>query len=210
MRYMMSLLTLALLSTAAFAAPPLTQADVDAWLDGLVPRAIRAGDIAGGVVVIVKDGEILTERGFGYADVAARIPVDPRTTVFRPGSISKVFTWTAVMQLVEQGKLDLDADINRYLDVAIPAHDGKPMTMRHVMTHTTGFEEKLKDIVGARSAPSLESYVKEWIPERIFPPGVVPAYSNYASALAGYVVQRVSGEPFDDYMDRHVLGPLGM
>lgn len=210
MRYMMSLLTLALLSTAAFAAPSLTQADVDAWLDGLVPRAIRAGDIAGGVVVIVKDGEILTERGFGYADVAARIPVDPHTTVFRPGSISKVFTWTAVMQLVEQGKLDLDADINRYLDFSLPPYAGKPVTMRNVMTHAAGFEEKLKDIVRSQPAPSLQSYLKEWIPQRIFPPGAVPAYSNYASALAGYVVERVAQQPYDDYMDRHVLGPLDM
>ena len=210
MRYTMSLLTLALLSTTAFAAPSLTQADVDAWLDGLVPRAIRAGDIAGGVVVIVKDGEILTERGFGYADVAARTPVDPRTTVFRPGSISKVFTWTAVMQLVEQGKLDLDADINRYLDFSLPPYAGKPVTMRNVMTHTAGFEEKLKDIVRSQPAPSLQAYLKEWIPQRIFAPGVVPAYSNYASALAGYVVERVAQQPYDDYMDRHVLGPLDM
>lgn len=191
-------------------AQPLTREDVDAWLDGLMPRALQAGDIAGGVVVIVKDGEILTERGFGYADVAAKITVDPRTTVFRPGSISKVFTWTAVMQLVEQGKLDLDVDINRYLDFTIPAHEGKPVTMRNVMTHTAGFEEKLKDIIGSRPAPSLDSYVKDWIPRRIFAPGVVPAYSNYASTLAGYIVARVSGEPFDDYMDRHVLRPLGM
>jgi hypothetical protein len=82
--------------------------------------------------------------------------------------------------------------------------------MRHVMTHTAGFEEKIKDIIGSRSAPSLSAYVKDWIPRRIFAPGVVPAYSNYASALAGYVVEKVSGEPFDDYMDRHVLGPLDM
>jgi CubicO group peptidase (beta-lactamase class C family) len=208
MRFVMTLLLAAVCLSAE--AYPLTRDDVDAWLDGLVPRALQAGDIAGGVVVIVKDGEILTERGFGYADVAAKVPVDPRTTVFRPGSISKTFTWTAVMQLVEQGKLDLDADINRYLDFSIPAYEGQPMTMRNVMTHATGFEEKIKNIIGSKSAPSLESYVKDWIPRRIFPPGVVPAYSNYASTVAGYVVERVSGEPFDDYIDRHVLAPLGM
>jgi CubicO group peptidase (beta-lactamase class C family) len=214
MRFVMTLLMAAVCLCAGEAnaeiTHPLTRENVDAWLDGLIPRALQAGDIAGGVVVIVKDGEILTERGFGYADVAAKVAVDPRTTVFRPGSISKTFTWTAVMQLVEQGKLDLDADINRYLDFSIPAYDGQPMTMRNVMTHTSGFEEKIKDIVGSKSAPSLESYVKDWIPRRIFPPGVVPAYSNYASTLAGYVVERVSGEPFDNYIDSHVLGPLGM
>lgn len=215
MRFVMPVLMAAtLLTVGMFArsasARPLIKEDVDAWLDGLIPNAMRAGDIAGGVVVIVKDGQILTERGFGYADVAAKIPVDPRTTVFRPGSISKVFTWTAVMQLVEQGKLDLDADINRYLDFSIPPFAGQSMTMRNIMTHTAGFEEKLKDIASATAAPSLESYVKEWIPRRIFAPGVVPAYSNYASALAGYVVERVSAESYDDYMDRHVLEPLGM
>jgi CubicO group peptidase (beta-lactamase class C family) len=159
MRFVMTLLLAAVCLCAE--AHPLTQADVDAWLDGLVPRALQAGDIAGGVVVIVKDGEILTERGFGYADVVAKVPVDSRTTVFRPGSISKTFTWTAVMQLVEQGKLDLDADINRYLDFSIPAYEGQPMTMRNVMTHSTGFEEKIKDIIGSKSTPSLESYVKD-------------------------------------------------
>jgi CubicO group peptidase (beta-lactamase class C family) len=98
----------------------LTKTDVDAWLDGFMPYAIESGDIAGAVVVVVKDGQVLTQRGFGYADVGRRIPVDPETTLFRTGSVSKLTTWTAVMQLVEQGKLDLDADVNTYLDFKIP------------------------------------------------------------------------------------------
>ncbi len=112
------------------AAHELTQADADAWLDGFMPYALEQGDIAGAVVVIVKDGQVLTQRGFGYADMAARKRVDPATTMFRPGSISKLFTWTAVMQLVEQGKIDLDADVNGYLDFKIPPYQGKPVTMR--------------------------------------------------------------------------------
>ena len=100
---------------------PHDTSDVDAWLDGYMPYAMETGDIAGAVVVVVKDGQVLTERGFGYADVAKRMPVDPSATLFRPGSVSKLFTWTAVMQLVEQGKLDLDADVNTYLDFKIPA-----------------------------------------------------------------------------------------
>src|SRR5262245_45449975 len=83
----------------------LTKTDVDAWLDGFMPYAIESGDIAGAVVVVVKDGQVLTQRGFGYADLDKRTPVDPATTMFRTGSISKLTTWTAVMQLVEQGKL---------------------------------------------------------------------------------------------------------
>jgi CubicO group peptidase (beta-lactamase class C family) len=93
------------------------------------------------VVVVVKDGAILLEKGYGYADVAERKPVDPERTLFRAGSVSKLFTWTAVMQLVEQGKLDLDTDINTYLDFKIPPREGKPITLRNLMTHTPGFDE---------------------------------------------------------------------
>ncbi|HTC91360.1 MAG TPA: serine hydrolase domain-containing protein, partial [Bryobacteraceae bacterium] len=124
--------------------PQLTQSDADAWLDGFMPYTLESNDIAGATVVIVKDGQVLTQRGFGYADVAARKPVDPATTMFRAGSISKLFTWTAVMQLVEQHKIDLDADVNQYLDFKIPPYEGKPITMRNLMTHTPGFEEAFK------------------------------------------------------------------
>ena len=138
--------------------------------------------------------------------------MDPATTLFRPGSVSKLFTWTAVMQLVEQGKLDLDRDVNAYLDFKIPPAFGKPITLRNCMTHTAGFEEVGKNLFSDDSVHILsnETFVKEWTPERIYPPGQVPAYSNYATALAGYIVQRVSGEPFEDYIDHHIFEPLGM
>ena len=124
------------------AGPQLNRADLEAWLDGFIPFAIAKGNIAGGVVVVVKDGQVLLEKGFGYADVEKKKPVDPEATLFRPGSISKLFTWTAVMQLVEQGKIDLDADVNQYLDFKIPpGPDGEPIRMRDVMTAPPGFEE---------------------------------------------------------------------
>ena len=137
--------------------------------------------------------------------------MDPERSVFRLGSVAKIFTWTAVMQLVDRGQIDLDRDINDYLDFEIPAA-GKPITMRHLMTHTAGFEERIKNMAGAstRQLRTLEDYVKTSVPKLIYVPGEVPAYSNYGAALAGYVVQRVSGEGFDDYLDRHVFGPLGM
>lgn len=191
-------------------ASQLTREDLDAWLDGLLPYAIRNGKIAGGVVMVVKDGQILTVKGYGYADVARRRPIDPETTIMRPGSISKLFVWTAVMQQVERGRLDLDADVNRYLDFHIPAYAGRPITLRNIVTHTTGFEEGFKDLMGRQSSMSLETYLKTHIPDRVDPPGRVPAYSNYASALAAYVVERVSGEKFDAYAARHILQPLGM
>jgi CubicO group peptidase (beta-lactamase class C family) len=194
--------------TVAF---PLTADDVNAWLDGYMPYALRTGDIAGAVVAVVKDGQILTERGYGFSDVAARTPVDPKLTLFRPGSVSKLFTWTAVMQLVEQGKINLDADVNQYIDFKIPARDGKPITMRNLMQHVAGFEEQARGILSNDPKfPRFEQLLKQWVPERVFAPGTTPAYSNYGASLAGYIVQRVSGESFDDYLDKHIFAPLDM
>lgn len=202
-------------AVAANAASPgheLTAADAQAWLDGLFPYALKKNNLASAVVVVVKDGQILTSRGYGYADVAARKPVDPATTLFRPGSISKTFMWTGVMQMVEQGKLDLDQDVNKYLDFTIPPRDGKPITLRHLMTHTPGFEETAKNLFSEnpKLQMSNEAWLKEWVPERVYPPGEVSAYSNYGAALAGYILQRVSGQSFDDYVEQHIYLPLGM
>ncbi|MEO8449485.1 MAG: serine hydrolase domain-containing protein [Gemmatimonadota bacterium] len=190
----------------------LDSADLTAWLDGRMPYALRQGDIAGGVVVVVKGGRVLVERGYGLSDVARKLPVIPESTLFRVGSVSKLFTWTAVMQLVEQGKVDLDRDINGYLDFEIPARRGRPITLRNLMTHTPGFAEVLKHLASYDSTHifGLGPYLKSGTPDRLFPPGEVTAYSNYGAALAGYIVERVSGQPFADYVDRHILGPLGM
>lgn len=192
-------------------ASELTKVDADAWLDGFMPYALASGDIAGGVVVIVKDGNILTQRGYGYSNIARRQKVDPETTMFRVGSTSKLFTWTAVMQLVEQGKIDLDIDVNRYLDFKIPPFQGKPVTMRHILTHTTGFEDVAKGGISYEgTVDPLGDVVKRLLPKRVFAPGATPAYSNYATALAGYIVERVSGIPFDTYIERKIFQPLGM
>jgi CubicO group peptidase (beta-lactamase class C family) len=193
-------------------APDLVKSDVDAWLDGYMPYALKRGDAAGAVVVVVKDGKVLTQRGFGYADVGARRPVDPETTLFRQASVSKLITWTAVMQLVEQGKIDLDRDINAYLDFRIPPFDGKPVTMRNLMTHTGGFDEVQRGLnsYDPKKIPSLGDALKRQVPHRIYAPGTTPAYSNYGTSLAGYIVERVSGLSYDDYVERHVFAPAGM
>jgi CubicO group peptidase (beta-lactamase class C family) len=200
-------------STAPVAtAPELTSADLESWLDGLVPFAMETGDIAGGVVVVVKDGATLLQKGYGYADVEAKRPVDPQLTLFRAGSVAKLVTHTAVMQLVEQGKLDLDADIQGYLDLPVPQAHDKPVTLHNLMTHTGGFEELVRSLMASdpQAFLSLEEYAKATRPARIFPPGQVPSYCNYCLTLEGYIVQRVSGQPFDDYLDRHIFEPLGM
>ena len=193
-------------------APELTAADLETFLDGLMPLQIQHADIAGAVVAVVKDGKLLFARGYGYADYEKKIAVSPDNTLFRPGSISKLFTWTAVMQQVEQGKLDLDRDVNDYLDFKIPPAFDKPITLRAVMTHRSGFEETAKDLfVGSeKDLTPISQYVMAHLPARIFPPGTTPAYSNYATTLAGYIVQRVSGQPFNDYVDEHIFKPLGM
>lgn len=191
---------------------PLTRADCEAYFDGFFPDALARADIAGAVVAVVKDGQVLLEKGYGYADVTSRKTVDPKLTLFRPGSISKLLTWTAVMQLVEQGKLDLDRDVNEYLDFRIPATWPEPVTLRNLMTHTPGFEEHLKGLMVDEQPRllTLRDALAGRVPNRIYPPGKVPAYSNYGAALAGYIVQRVSGEPFEDYIARHILEPLRM
>src|SRR6266567_1311504 len=183
----------------AAGAHDLTKADADAWLDGFMPYALRAGNIPGAIVVVVKDGQPLTMRGFGYADAKAQKPVDPELTLFRPGSVSKLFTWTAVMQLVQAGKLNLDKDVNAYLDFNIPPKDGKLITLRNIMTHTAGFTETAKYLIdfGEKKPKPLGQVLSRWVPERIYAPGTMPAYSNYAASVAGYIVERVSGEPFD-------------
>src|ERR1700691_3394152 len=197
--------------TAESTAAAMTADDVNSWLDGYMPYALHTGDIAGAVVSVVKDGKMLTERGYGYSDVEKRTPVDPKQTLFRPGSVSKLFTWTAVMQMVEQGKIDLDADVNKYLDFKIPARDGKPVTMRNLMQHTAGFEEQSKGIItDDPNAPGYEALLKQWVPERVFEAGTTQAYSNYGASLAGYIVQRVSGESFDSYIEKHIFELLDM
>ncbi len=199
-------------TTGGRPAQALTPSDVSAWLDGLMPYAVEAGKIPGAVVVVVKDGQIIAQKGYGFSDLGRRRPVDPQRTLFRIGSISKLFTWTAVMQQVEAGKLDLDRDVNAYLDFKIPPYQGKPVTLRQILTHTAGFEESIRYLLTSKpdALLPLDAYVKRGLPARVFAPGTTPAYSNYGTALAGYIVQRASGTPFDAYVDQRIFNPLGM
>src|SRR5215468_8579702 len=192
--------------------PELTKADFETFLDALIPSQLRNRNIAGAVVSVVKDGQVLFQKGYGYADVEEKKPVVPDQTLFRPGSISKLFTATAVMQLVEQGKLDLDSDVNDYLDFAIPKTYQDPVTLRQLLTHTGGFEETLKNLFVAHESEikPLRTYLVSEMPARIFPPGKIPSYSNYGFTLAGYIVERVSGQKFERYIEKHILKPLGM
>ena len=200
------------LSSPPNAPAAMTAEDVGAFLDGAVPLQIKRENIAGAVVVVVKDGKVLYEHGYGYSDIKTRKPVAPDATLFRLGSVSKLFTWTAVMQLVQAGKINLDANINDYLDFKIPNKFSKPITMRNLMTHTPGFEEAVQDLISQnpKDTEPLGRYLKTHEPRRVFPPGVTPAYSNYGATLAGYIVQRISGMPFDEYIEKKIFQPLDM
>jgi len=191
---------------------PLEKADLEAFFDGLVPLQMERSDVAGATVLVLKDGKELLKKGYGYSDVTKKTPVDPDTSMFRLASISKLFTWVAVMQLSEQGKLDIDADVNKYLDFQIVPAFNKPITLRNLMTHTGGFEEVVHDIifVDPKKAHSLRDFLIQNQPRRMYPPGEIPAYSNYGVGLAGYIVERVSLEPFEQYVSEHIFVPLGM
>ena len=189
-------------------------------LDNIMNEKLNKFNIPNAVISVVKQGEVVYKKGFGYADIEAGIPVDPDKTLFRIGSTSKLITWTAVMQLIEQGKLDLDEDVNSYLDFKIPSTLHKslkrtkiePITLKHLMTHTPGFEDYPDMIfrISKDELLDLNEYIKRYVPSRIFPAGEVAAYSNYGSALAGYIVERVSGMPFSDYVEKNIFNPLHM
>ena len=187
-------------------------AELGTFLDELLGRQMEENHIAGAVVSVVKDGELLFAKGYGYADLENSIPVDPEQTGFRVGSVTKLFTWTAVMQLVEQGKLDLDADINTYLDFRIPDTYPEPITLKHLLTHTPGFEDRFFEVLASDVNDQVP--VRDWLvshmPARVRPPGMAAAYSNYGTSLAGYIVARVSGQPYEQYIQENILNPLGM
>ncbi|ALE72298.1 hypothetical protein AD006_10205 [Pseudonocardia sp. EC080610-09] len=192
------------------ATAPLTPADVSAWLDGMVPAALDRTGIAGAAVTVVRDGEVVAAGGYGVAgDDGA--PVDPAATLFRVGSVSKVATAVAVLQQVEQGRIDLDADVRRYLDFPLPLRFEPPVTMRHLLTHTAGFEERVRGMIVFDGDPGpVRDTVATDPPEQVFAPGTTPAYSNYGYSLAGHVVERVTGEPFAQYVQHAVLDRAGM
>lgn len=194
------------------AAGPSDPAELEAFLDGVIDTQMESNHIAGAVVAVVRDGELFFSKGYGYADLEQQIAVDPARTLFRPGSVSKLFVWTAVMQQVEQGNLALDTDVDEYLDFTIPDTYAQPITLRHLLTHTPGFEDVGQDLfkLSAEEMRPLDEYLKTHIPARVFAPGEYGAYSNYGTALAGYIVQRVSGQPFDEYVAQHILAPLDM
>jgi CubicO group peptidase (beta-lactamase class C family) len=193
--------------------PPSDPKELEAFIDGIMAAHLEANHIAGATIAVVKDGQIFFAKGYGYANFKSKAPVLPDRTMFRPGSVSKLFTWTAVMQLYEQGKLNLDADVNTYLkEFQVPATFPQPITLKHLLSHTPGFEERSTGMA-AREPAGLEP-LGQWLaahmPARVRPPGELTSYSNYGTSLAGYIVEVVSGVPFEQYIEVNIFKPLGM
>lgn len=196
-------------SIASKKAIPVTAESVEQFADAYFSRPDVKERLKGALFLVVKDDKVLLNKGYGYADADAKKPVDPDTTVFRMASISKVFTATAVMQLAEQGKLDLERDISEYMaGITIPNRTGSPLTMKHLLTHTTGYD--YTEGSAAANRTSLERYVKENIPTVIRKPGEAYRYDNIAFVQQGYIVQNVAKLPFETYTKEHIFKPLGM
>jgi CubicO group peptidase (beta-lactamase class C family) len=203
---------LSLISITSFANDR-QPAELRQRLDTLIPAKMQALNIPGVAISVVKDGRVWLTKGYGVADLETGRPVDAERTGFRIASLSKLFTATAVMQLAEAGKVDLHADIRRYLDdLSLPLQYEEPVTLHHLLTHTAGFD--LSDIGDAAPTPEELHTLRAWIethPQpQVFSPGFAYHYSNFGFALAGYIVERVSGLPFPKYVDRHIFQPLGL
>ncbi|MFN0223261.1 serine hydrolase [Paenibacillus sp. KR2-11] len=184
--------------------------EAEAFADRFFEKPEVNQSLAGAVVVIVQDGEVVLQKGYGYADLEKKTPADPEKTVYRMASLSKPVTATALMQLAEQGKIDLEGDVQDYLGgLSVPNRTGEPLRVKHLLTHTTGFD--YTDRAGTLTGPlSLEAYIRTYMPTVIRRPGEAYRYDNFASALQGYIVQRVSGQGFGAYVKDHIFSPLGM
>lgn len=202
-------------ATEKISAPTLNSKEVKAFADMYFANPQVSEKLAGALVVIVKDDKVLLNTGYGYADLESKKKIDPDRTLFRMASITKSVTATAIMQLVENGKIDLKRDIASYMpDVKIANKTGKPVTVEHLLTHTTGF-----DFTDINSVPPhivqngeipLADFIRVNAPAVVRTPGEIYRYDNLASSMQGYIVQNVSGEPFEDYVEKHIFTPLKM
>ena len=195
---------------------PIPPAELEAYVDAVVSGAMRRDHVAGAVVSVVQDGQVVLAKGYGFADVDRGRPADPQRTLFRIGSITKTFTWILALEEVDQGRLSLDAPINTYLPAKARLPDEGfrgQVRLRDLITHSAGFEERLlRDLFfhdPARLRP-LDDYLAARRPRRVWEPGAVTAYSNYGAALAGAAVAHVEGRPWQDVLEQKILQPAGM
>ena len=183
-----------------------------AYLDGLSDALLRDKQLPGLAVAVIRPDRPDLLVGYGFADVERGVPVDGAETLFRIGSVSKTFIWTAVMILVERGQLDLDTDVNRYLrQVRVADAFDTPVTLNHLMAHRAGFEDTLALFMVSDDDPrTLAELLAEHQPRRVYPPGARTSYSNWGAALAAQIVADVSGEDYERFLHTHILRPLAL
>jgi CubicO group peptidase (beta-lactamase class C family) len=187
--------------------------ELEGFVDAFFAAEMNRRHIPGLVITIVKDGEPLLTKGFGWADLEEMAPVVPEKTVFRVGSVSKLITATALMQLAERGGIDLNADVGLYLNpIEMDDSFRQPITAAHLLTHTAGLDDRYIGIAARNRSEgiSLRRYLASRLPPRVRAPGKLIAYSNHGFALAGLLVEEISGMPFDSYIERHIFQPLAM
>jgi CubicO group peptidase (beta-lactamase class C family) len=195
---------------------PIPPAELEALVDGAVGQAMAERHVAGATVAVVQNGQVVLKKGYGLAGVSPARPVDPDTTLFRIGSISKLFTWTLVMKEVERGKMKLDSPVNLYLPDRLQVRDQgitRQVLVRDLMTHSGGFENKTLGRafeVKPNRVRALDTYLRQERPRRVWVPGGMPEYSNYGAALAGAAVAQVGGKPFMDVADAEIFRPLNL
>jgi CubicO group peptidase (beta-lactamase class C family) len=199
-------------STArAQSAPQIDAAGLERLVDSAMAVGMSEEGIPGAAFILVRNGRVVLAKGYGKADVASGRRWDPERTIFPIASITKVFTATAVMQLADSRVIDLDANVNRSLkSVRVPPTYPQPVTVAQLLSHTAGFDELPgRRVDSAAQLVSLQQFLARRL-IRIRPPGVMTSYSSYGMALAGLLVEDVSGMSYQDYLVRHILKPLGM
>ena len=213
MRGLFSILLLLTALVQGVAQPLRDSVALEAFVDGVIQMQLNDKHIVGATITIVKDGKVILSKGYGFSDQSKQTPVRPESTLFRIGSVSKLFTWISVMQLVSQGKLKLDEDINTYLkDFKIPPTYPEPITLNHLLTHTPGFEDLVIGLFARDSSrlKPLGTILSKEIPARVRPPGTLASYSNHGTAMAAYIVEQISGMPLYEYVEKNITIPLGM
>ena len=195
---------------------PIPAAELEALVDGAVRQAMASDRIPGVTVSVVQNGQVVLKKGYGVAALSPARPVDPDRTLFRIGSISKLFTWTLVMREVEQGRMRLDAPINLYLPEPLQVRDQgyeRQVMLRDLMTHSAGFEDRTLGRtfeLKPNRVRSLNTYLRQERPRRVRAPGVLPEFSNYGAGLAGAALSQVTGKPYMDLVEAEILRPLGL
>lgn len=192
---------------------PVSEVELDTYLNEFMQQKMSGSKTPGAAIWLYQQNRLDVGRAYGVSNIAQGKVVSAEDTVFRIASVSKVFVAIAALQQVEQGKLDLDTDINEYLSLfKVPAYQGRPLTMRQLLVHTSGIESRFwgDSSISAEETESLGEHLARRLPARVMEPGFVISYSNYGSALAAYVVEETSGELFSDYVKQHILLPAGM